>query len=99
MMAPDLPLEPAPRKDFSSTTTRPTRRCARASAMLTPMTPPPTIRMSQVCMVEHTFTWNEKDRFLFRSLQLVYLPRQRGIGSLSRLDRRWLQEQSIPGHE
>ena len=44
MIAPDLPLEPAPRKDFSSSTTLPARRWARAYAMLVPITPPPTIR-------------------------------------------------------
>src|SRR5262245_6119380 len=46
MMAPDLPLEPAPRNDFSSSMTRPARRLARLQAMAVPMTPPPTIRMS-----------------------------------------------------
>src|SRR5580692_7427307 len=48
MIAPDLPLEPAPRNDFSSSMTRPARRRARCQAMLVPMTPPPTIRMSQL---------------------------------------------------
>src|SRR2546423_4334166 len=48
MIAPDLPLEPATRKAFSSSMTRPARRLASAQAMLVPMTPPPTIRMSHV---------------------------------------------------
>src|SRR5262249_52073478 len=48
MMAPDLPLEPAPRKLFSRTTIRPGLRRASDQAMLVPMTPPPTMRMSQV---------------------------------------------------
>src|SRR5688572_33207265 len=48
MIAPDFPLEPAPRNDFSRSTTRPTRRWASRQAMLAPMTPPPTIKMSQL---------------------------------------------------
>src|SRR5205809_7638072 len=55
MMAPDLPLEPAPRNAFSSKMTRPTRREARAWAMLVPITPPPIIRMSAVCDMLETY--------------------------------------------
>src|SRR5947207_606695 len=51
MMAPDLPLEPAPRYDFSSSTTRPALRLARCQAMLVPITPPPMIRMSEVAVM------------------------------------------------
>src|SRR5438874_1882527 len=47
MMAPDLPEEPAPRNDFSSNMTLPARRRASCQAMLVPMTPPPTMIMSQ----------------------------------------------------
>src|SRR5215212_5311330 len=53
MIAPDLPLEPAPRNAFSSSTTRPARRRARCQAMLVPMTPPPTIRRSQLTAMRH----------------------------------------------
>src|ERR1700732_807386 len=49
MIAPDFPLEPAPRKDFSRTTTRPAHRLDSAHAMLAPMTPPPTTITSAVC--------------------------------------------------
>src|SRR5262249_38891999 len=54
MIAPDFPLEPAPRKDLSSTTPRPTFLEQIACAILTPIMPPPTIRMSHVCMFQ---TW------------------------------------------
>src|SRR5437879_28324 len=57
-MAPDLPLEPAPRYDFSSSTTRPTWRRDKACAMLAPITPPPTIRRSQVCMARTSSSFN-----------------------------------------
>src|ERR1700730_14110630 len=52
MIAPDLPLEPAPRNDFSRTTTRPARRLDSAQAMLAPMTPPPTTITSAVCAIK-----------------------------------------------
>src|SRR6266545_2193799 len=55
MIAPDLPLEPAPRYAFSSSTTRPARRLARWKAMLQPITPPPTTRTSLVVAIVAPF--------------------------------------------
>src|SRR5215813_1248323 len=55
MIAPDLPLEPAPRYAFSSSTTRPTRRRARWKAMLQPITPPPMTRTSLVVAIVAPF--------------------------------------------
>src|SRR5262245_45642491 len=50
-MAPDLPEEPAPRNDFSTNTTLPARRWPRCQAMLVPITPPPTMIMSQLTAI------------------------------------------------
>src|SRR5579884_2030754 len=55
MMAPDLPLEPAPRNAFSRRTTRPGRRRASARAMLVPITPPPIMRTSQLTAIARSF--------------------------------------------
>src|SRR5262245_57383015 len=52
MIAPDLPLPPAPRNDFSRTSILPACRRAKCQAMLVPITPPPITTMSALSLMQ-----------------------------------------------